>query len=196
MKHCEHILAVNASAFNSTGMVEADINIADVVVAQRKGLEVNPAFRQLITYAVLKCNDKLAVYRRTPKGGENRLHGATSVGFGGHIDAVDMSYDENGLLDIAAVIDTACKREIQEELNLTEVKVLSEHQLSHKIVLDGNDVDKVHVGIVFVIEVDGESVSPAEEQLDWVGFKTYEEILADGSAEAWTVELVQHLQSL
>ncbi|MFS1428463.1 hypothetical protein LMH73_015260 [Vibrio splendidus] len=196
MKHCEHILAVNSSAFTTTGMVESDISIADVVVAQRKGLEIDPSFRQLITYAVLKHGNKLAVYRRTPKGGENRLHGATSVGFGGHIDAVDMSYDENGLLDIAAVIDTACKREIQEELDLTRVNVLSEVQLSHKIVLDGNDVDKVHVGIVFAIEVDSEDVSPAEEQLDWVGFKTYEEILGDASSEAWTIELVKHLQSL
>src|SRR5687768_11211932 len=55
----------------------------------RKEAEVNPAFKQIIPYCVLSCDDKIFVYQRTKKGGDSRLHDLYSIGVGGHINPED-----------------------------------------------------------------------------------------------------------
>ncbi len=53
-------------------------------------LECDEAYKQLITYPLLKCGDRFLFARRTSKGGESRLHGMGLIGFGGHVRAEDI----------------------------------------------------------------------------------------------------------
>lgn len=195
MKHQEHIVAIHASKISHTGdnlqLVVGEITGADIIIGQRAHLEQNPAFRQIIPYTVLRCGDRIAAYRRTPKGGENRLHGMVSIGFGGHIDLADVSFDEKSVIDLTATIKEGAEREIREELNFDDsVTIVNFTTLPEKIVSNMSAVDAVHIGLVTIIDIDSDKVSAAEEQLNFIGFHTVAELEALDPLENWTKGLL------
>ena len=52
-------------------------------------MEEDPSYKQLISYCLLENeNDEILVYQRLSGGGEERLHGQSSVGVGGHMNNV------------------------------------------------------------------------------------------------------------
>lgn len=116
--------------------------------SMKRGLaEEDVRFKQPIPYIVIRRGQELFVYERLKGGGESRLHGKLSLGAGGHMNPLDET------LPFAQVLDTNLKRELDEELDITgevNVKVLG------FINDESNDVSKVHIGILGIIDLNKE----------------------------------------
>ena len=196
MKHQEHIIAVFANIAESvTGLVPNDaITICnkDVVIMQRALLEDDPRYRQLIPYVVVKQGDKYLGYERSTAGGESRLHHLYSVGIGGHVDAADAVYDEQGIFQLSATLRAGMYRELQEELGLGAEDFIAMQTLGY-LVKNITAVDKVHLGIVLVAEVKPELVVESQEDaLNLAGFMAPAQ-LALLPLESWSETVVATL---
>ena len=78
-------------------------------------MEEDPSYKQLISYCLLENeNDEILVYQRLSGGGEERLHGQSSVGVGGHMNNVVGADSINEVLRVNA------QRELNEEVGLSE----------------------------------------------------------------------------
>lgn len=129
----------------------------------RVDCETDTNYRQLIPYVIIKSSDgKILTYNRQAKGskeGEQRLAGAGSIGFGGHIEIDDV--------DPWGPISTVCKnvsRELCEELyhDIEEGGVFTtdSYALTIKGILrsSATEVDKVHLGIILIAALTEDSI--------------------------------------
>jgi predicted NUDIX family phosphoesterase len=154
------------------------------IFLKRKEAESNPAYKQLIPYALLHCRDKVFVYRRGKLLAEKRLLGNYSLGVGGHISVTDP-----GLF--GTTYEDGLKREINEE-------VIIESPYRQRIVAllndDSNDVGKVHFGVVHVLTLDKPLVKPREKSINETNFLSTEELRNKIDAfENWSKICIQHI---
>lgn len=134
-------------------------------VKRRRDMEEDPAYKQLISYCLLE-NEKgeTLVYERLSGGGEDRLHGQSSIGVGGHMNDVMDAQTINEVLRVNA------QRELEEEVGLSTSKTQNMEYIGF-INDDTNEVGEVHLGIVFKIRVDSENVEAKETdtlKIKWV----------------------------
>lgn len=123
--------------------------------------ETDERFRQVIPYVVLREHNRLFSYVRTRRGQEQRLHQMRSIGVGGHINPTDFTtsivpHQE----DPIAALMVAARREIAEEImgfGPSELKWLG------FICSNATDVERVHFGIVYVADVQAESIELSQE---------------------------------
>ncbi|MGJ8663202.1 MAG: hypothetical protein ACSHWU_06100, partial [Marinicella sp.] len=148
----QHIICSTSDVVESNlsgeGFIKTNKNIFDlnhIWVGPRPHLEEDEHFKQIIPYVILSYQGKIAVYQRTKKGGESRLHNLNSIGFGGHMDAFDMVYDPNGDLNLDKTIEQSAQREIDEELVVSDI--VSKTKLGY-IIDNSNPVGRVHIGVV------------------------------------------------
>jgi predicted NUDIX family phosphoesterase len=139
----------------------------DVVWIERKEAEVNPVFKQIIPYIVVRNSKKQ--YLCYPRHGtENRLHGMYSCGIGGHIDEIDAGES------FRETVHKGLMRELSEEIqNFSSAGF----NLSYKGIINEieNAVGLVHLGLVYLAEcVDSYVPIPAEELMG-MEWKTQEE---------------------
>lgn len=120
----------------------------------RPAAEGNPAYKQLIPYVTIMCEDKILCLQRTIAQSEERLHGKISLGVGGHINPVDAADT------LASIISLAMNRELREELWL---ETESSPFLSGLINDDSNSVGSVHLGIHYILPVE---TRPAVRETD------------------------------
>lgn len=204
MKHQRIILAVNSaglpkdysiSGFFSSGTESTLLTMyeAGLWLGPRASLEINPSFKQLIPYIVLRVGNKFVRYHRTLAGGESRLHGRYSIGLGGHIDLSDVSF-ENNSVELEKTLTCASEREVREELG--EVRCL--HKVRLGVIVDNsNEVGKVHIGIVEVWEVENNSWIASEEAIGDVQLVTLCELRAETERlETWSAMLLDELEKL
>jgi predicted NUDIX family phosphoesterase len=124
----------------------------DVVAANgrfepRAAMEVDPAYKQIIPYLVLRDGERYFLMRRTRAGGDARLHDAWSIGVGGHLNPGDVDL-AGGLL-----------REWTEEL---VADFVPEFRLIGLLNDDTTDVGSVHLGAVYLAEARGRPVAIRE----------------------------------
>jgi predicted NUDIX family phosphoesterase len=112
----------------------------------RAAMEQDPEYKQLIPYVVHVYNDAIFAYRRTPAGGESRLHGRRSIGIGGHINNGDGSVP--GLRTYV----TGLHRELREELQFDPTHVL-DHTFVGLLNDDTDDVGSVHLALVHLVHM-------------------------------------------
>jgi predicted NUDIX family phosphoesterase len=55
----------------------------------RPAMEVDPSFKQVIPYLVLRDGERFFLMRRTRAGADARLHDRYSIGVGGHLNPGD-----------------------------------------------------------------------------------------------------------
>lgn len=90
----------------------------------------------------------IASYTRSKAGGESRLFGNRSIGFGGHI--VDKDFP-NGKVTADGIL-AAVRREIMEEVTISEKATY--HYIGMLMVTDSDDpVHLVHAGLVYEIRL-------------------------------------------
>jgi len=143
----------------------------------RQLAEDDPAFKQLIPYAVLFADGRAFRYTRSGKGGESRLHAKQSLGIGGHVSRED-----------AVGPDTLYRNGFTRELT-EEVRI--ETGFRERIVGlvhdDSNPVGAVHLGIVHLVELDEPKVTPIDPALDGGAFVSIAEIRAEfDRLETWS----------
>ena len=131
--------------------------------------EDDPSHKQLIPYCIFKCGDRVMHYTRGKSGGENRLHAKLSVGVGGHINPVDMGEGRKG----AAAYYAAVQRELDEEL---DIQCDYEMRIVGLLNDESNSVGQVHLGVVHLVELESEEVSPNEDALTDLTWATIEEL--------------------
>lgn len=117
---------------------------------ERSGAEVDPAFKQIIPYVVVRDGDRVFLMERSDAGGDPRLHRKASIGVGGHLNPIDAGDDPllGGL-----------HREWREELATAWEP---DFQLVGMLNDDSNPVGSVHLGIVFEVDAAGRAVDVRE----------------------------------
>lgn len=125
------------------------------VIVRRGDAEENENLKQPIPYAVIKRRNEIFVYERLKGAGETRLHNKLSLGVGGHMNQVI------GAESLADVLSENLYREVQEELIIDgQIESIKTIGLIND---DSDDVGKVHLGVLVVIELqDNAQVSVRE----------------------------------
>ena len=155
--------------------------------------ETDERFRQLIPYVVLRQQDQLFSYVRTRRGHEHRLHEMRSLGVGGHVNPSDLPESLAALRDEPIrVLSEAARREIGEEVNgfgSAELKWLG------FICSNATEVERVHLGIVYVADVDADSIELTQEgRMSDAHFAGLDELNRDKSRyEGWSAIVIDHL---
>lgn len=210
MAKLEHILAVDADAVNRAAKyarfkffedgfgLNNCFDPRDVTVMCREKLELDTHYMQVIPYVVLEKDGKVLAYKRTVKGNEERLHDRLSIGLGGHIDMKDICFDQaSGLLAFEQSVSRAAYRELVEEVNFAPNEDNIQSNFFIGLINDRSDeVGCVHVGVVVLIRLKPETLEfrSNEDQLEVVGFKSFDEILEAENAENWSKIVADHLR--
>lgn len=161
--------------------------LSEYEVKRRGDMEEDSTFKQLISYCLLE-NEKgeILVYERLSGGGEERLHGQSSIGVGGHMN------DVMGADSINEVLRVNAQRELEEEVSLAKEDSQNMEYLGF-INDDNNEVGKVHMGIVFKITVNTTDVEAKETdtlRIKWVekgSIESYDDF------ETWSALILQDL---
>lgn len=147
----------------------------------RDAMEIDPAFKQIIPYLVLRDGQRYFLMQRTAAGGDARLHGRYSIGVGGHLNPGD-----GDLLG-------GLRREWDEEL---VADFVPDFRLVALLNDDTTPVGAVHLGAVYVADVDGRSVAIRETDKLTGGFADPAEVarVAD-RLETWSGLAFEFLES-
>jgi predicted NUDIX family phosphoesterase len=176
----DHLGAFEGLAFEPERYIKAFLDPANNLFLPRGAAEEDPTHKQLIPYLVLHHGDRVLCYTRGKAGGEARLHAKMSIGIGGHINDGDTHaahFDE-------AAYFRAVERELHEEL---EIPGPYRQRIAALLNDDGNDVGRVHLGVVHLIEVDSTDIKPREDAIRDLRFITAEELAPQRDRlESWS----------
>ena len=162
---------------------------SNVFFGERRRLEVDETFQQLIPYVlVVDAEHNVLTYRRSKQAGEQRLHGLRALGFGGHVDLQDASKPS---FHLPTTLHNAVGRELKEELGISRAWTFDWRGMvcTHK-----TPVDRVHLGLVAVVEVRTNApraVDPEISDLQWVD---QDDLVDDDSWESWSSLLITALK--
>lgn len=157
-------------------------------VKRRGDMEEDPSYKQLISYCLLENeNDEILVYQRLSGGGEERLHGQSSVGVGGHMNNVVDADSINEVLRVNA------QRELNEEVGLSEDRSQNMEYIGF-INDDTNAVGKVHIGVVFKIKVKSSDVEVRETDTLKINWVSQDEINDLNHFESWSALILKDLK--
>ena len=143
--------------------------------------EIDPSWKQLIPYLLLRDGERIFLMRRSKAGGDERLHDRYSIGVGGHINPQD-----GGVLG-------GLRREWAEEIeadfepDFVPIGLLND---------DDNDVGAVHLGLVYVADAAGRPVEIREKhKLEGVFASSDDVAAVEEKLETWSALLFQYLRS-
>jgi predicted NUDIX family phosphoesterase len=170
-------------------------------IEDRATCETDPTLQQVIPYIVLvdRKTNRVLTYRRGQGGGENRLHGLYSIGFGGHI--------EMGALTLMQAVYQTASKEVMVQATVDLADQLKDHLVETEtstlrfppyrllyaklLELDGHRVceaDTVHVGVVCVLEVNANDFKTFEEgtilHAEWRSMPWLQSVAEDDSSNA------------
>lgn len=195
----EHVMVVPTSLFHEIGYFQGFCAETEKYLSQlldpavtsylpRNEMEEDPSFKQLIPYCIFRHTDEQGVqrvfqYTRGAGQGEARLHNRRSIGIGGHVSTLDSNSSEP--------YREGMRRELDEEVDIQTEYTESCVGLIND---DENEVGKVHLGIVHILDVQTVDVEPREEDIANAGFETVSEIMNDiESFETWSKICLQAL---
>lgn len=152
------------------------LDAAHLSFRPRGDCETDPTWLQLIPYIVLQHHDQIFYYTRGSKGGEKRLHALKSIGIGGHINPVDT--------EAADPYRAGMARELAEEIHVG----CAFNDCVLGLVYDpSTSVGSVHLGVVHVLTLDNEDVTPRELSIAECGFAKIAELRKDAAQfETWS----------
>lgn len=164
--------------FRAAGEVDYEQRIIQNFKYMRRGdVEQDPNLKQPIAYCAIvnPSLKKVFVYQRSSKDHEyteKRLQGKYSCGIGGHIEKIDINNNENPIY-------SSLKREaLKEEVKFVGYKgdPVKNIKILGYINYDGDDVGKVHFGMLYLIETDSLKVKPLDSEVAHGEFKTINEL--------------------
>lgn len=144
--------------------------------------ELDPTYRQVIPYVVLRHNDKIFCTHRLSGGGEARLAGRYSIGTGGHITRGERIMD-------------GMRRELEEEVGVTENEYIG-YELKGFINQTDTPVNSVHLGCVFEMRLRTEDIQCLEKEKlkgEWIDVKALRDLRDKGALESWSVIVANNL---
>jgi predicted NUDIX family phosphoesterase len=156
----------------------------------RPEAETNPAYKQIIPYALIAFEKTVLHYVRGKKAGEQRLVAKGSIGIGGHMNEADESLfamDEEAYRG-------GVEREVNEEIN---IDASFEDRIVALLNDDSTEVGRVHLGIVHIFKLKEPKVQKREAMITGLTFLTKQELMARReSLETWSQICVDALDKL
>ena len=197
----ENVLVVRRSLFDQVGSfqginfeshkyLDAFLSRGNNFFLPRPEAENNPAYKQIIPYALIAFGNSVVYYVRGKKAGEQRLVAKGSIGIGGHMNEGDES--------LFALDEQAYRVGVEREVN-EEIKIHT--QFDDRIVAllndDTTDVGRVHLGVVHVFTLAEPKVEKREAMITGLTFLTKEELVARReSLETWSQICLDSLDQL
>ena len=197
----ENVLVVRRSLFDQLGSfqglnfeshkyLDAFLSRGNNFFLPRPEAENNPAYKQIIPYALIAFGNSVVYYVRGKKAGEQRLVAKGSIGIGGHMNEGDES--------LFALDEQAYRVGVEREVN-EEIKIHT--QFDDRIVAllndDTTDVGRVHLGVVHVFTLAEPKVEKREAMITGLTFLTKEELVARReSLETWSQICLDSLDQL
>lgn len=129
--------------------------------------EKNPNFKQIIPSIILKYvknwESTYFLHKQSSKISEKRLANMYPLFLGGHVEEIDwMIWDKN-------LIENATNRELEEEAVIWS-NILKKEFKWIIYIEDENIVNHMHIWLVWIYTIDGETVEMNEDKLEKVGF--------------------------
>jgi len=197
----ENVLVIRRSLFDELGSfqglnfgpekyLKAILSRGSNFFIPRPEAETNPAYKQIIPYALIAFEKTVLHYVRGKKAGEQRLVAKGSIGIGGHMNETDESLfamDEEAYR-------AGVEREVNEEIN---IDTSFEDRIVALLNDDSTEVGLVHLGIVHIFKLKEPKVQKREAMITSLGFLTREELMARrGSLETWSQICLDSLERL
>jgi predicted NUDIX family phosphoesterase len=187
----ENVLVIRRELFDQMGSfqglnlepqtyLDAMLSRGNNFFLPRPEAEKNPVYKQIIPYALIAFENKLAYYVRGKKAGEQRLVAKGSIGIGGHMNESDES--------LFAMDEQAYRAGVEREVN-EEIKIDTEFEDRIVALLndDTTEVGRVHLGIVHVFKLAEPKVEKREAMITGLTFLTKEELLVRRETmETWS----------
>src|SRR6266487_2292795 len=197
----ENVLVVRRSLFDLLGSfqglnfetgkyLDAFLSRGNNFFCSRPEAENNPAYKQIIPYALIAFENKVAYYLRGKKAGEQRLVAKGSIGIGGHMNETDES--------LFALDEQAYRVGVEREVN-EEIKIDSpfEGRIVALLNDDTTEVGRVHLGIIHVFKLAEPKVQKREAMITELTFLPREELLARRETmETWSQICLDSLERL
>jgi predicted NUDIX family phosphoesterase len=197
----ENVLVVRRSLFDQLGSfqglnfepqkyLDAFLSRGNNFFLPRSEAEINPAYKQIIPYALIAFENKMAYYVRGKKAGEQRLVAKGSIGIGGHMNETDES--------LFALDEAAYRAGVEREVN-EEIKIDS--PFDDRIVAllndDTTEVGRVHLGVVHIFKPAEPKIEKREAMITGLTFLRKEELLARRETmETWSQICLDSLERL
>jgi predicted NUDIX family phosphoesterase len=156
----------------------------------RPKAENDPAYKQIIPYALIAFEETVLHYVRGKKAGEQRLVAKGSIGIGGHMNETDES--------LFALDEQAYRAGVEREVN-EEIKIDTpfEDRIVALLNDDSTEVGRVHLGIVHIFKLKEPNVQKREAMITGLTFLTKEELMARReSLETWSQICLNSLERL
>src|SRR5213596_497352 len=197
----ENVLVVRRSLFDQLGSfqglnfepqkyLDAFLSRGNNFFLPRSEAEINPAYKQIIPYALIAFENAMAYYVRGKKAGEQRLVAKGSIGIGGHMNETDES--------LFALDEAAYRAGVEREVN-EEIKIESPYDDRIVALLndDTTEVGRVHLGIIHVFKLAEPKVQKREAMITELTFLPREELLARRETmETWSQICLDSLERL
>ncbi len=197
----ENVLVVRRSLFDQLGSfqglnfelrkyLDAFLSRGNNFFLPRPEAEINPAYKQIIPYALIAFENKMAYYVRGKKAGEQRLVAKGSIGIGGHMNETDES--------LFALDEAAYRAGVEREVN-EEIKIDSpfEDRIVALLNDDTTEVGRVHLGIVHIFKLAEPKIEKREAMITGLTFLRKEELLAcRETMETWSQICLDSLERL
>jgi predicted NUDIX family phosphoesterase len=197
----ENVLVIRRSLFDELGSfhglnfepekyLKAILSRGSNFFIPRPEAETNPAYKQIIPYALIAFEKTVLHYVRGKKAGEQRLVAKGSIGIGGHMNEADES--------LFAMDEEAYRAGVEREVN-EEIKIDTpfEDRIVALLNDDSTEVGRVHLGIVHIFKLKEPNVQKREAMITGLAFLTKEELMARReSLETWSQICVEALDKL
>jgi|SRR5690606_29440038 len=148
----------------------------------RSVMETNETYKQIIPYLVFEHNHRYFLMQRQSHASESRLQNKLTLGIGGHIRKEDMT--ENSLFAWAT-------REFHEEVDYTGNLTVKPLGIIND---DSNDVGKVHIGFVFLLNGNFDTITVKSELKSGSLVSLDQCIEQKECMESWSQFIVDFLQ--
>lgn len=191
--HDEHILVVkrehlfrNIHAWH--GLEEVDFEKYLQIITEKKEflprslMETDFNYKQIIPYLVYTHNNKFFLMQRKSTASENRLANKLTLGIGGHIRQEDMT--DSSLFSWAL-------REFHEEVHYEGNIAVKPLGILND---DSNDVGKVHIGFVLLLQGDSANISVKSELKSGTLLSLSECVAQRENMESWSQFVIDFLQ--
>ena len=197
----ENVLVIRRSLFDELGSfqglsfepekyLKAILSRGSNFFIPRREAENDPAYKQIIPYALMSFEKRVLHYVRGKKAGEQRLVAKGSIGIGGHMNETDES--------LFAMDEQAYRAGVEREVN-EEIKIDTpfEDRIVALLNDDSTEVGRVHLGIVHIFKLKEPNVQKREAMITGLTFLTKEELMARRqSLESWSQICLDSLERL
>lgn len=197
----ENVLVIRRSLFDELGSfqglnfepekyLKAILSRGSNFFIPRPEAETNPAYKQIIPYALIAFEKTVLHYVRGKRVGEQRLVAKGSIGIGGHMNETDES--------LFVMDEQAYRAGVEREVN-EEIKIDTpfEDRIVALLNDDSTEVGRVHLGIVHIFKLKEPKVQKREAMITGLTFLTKEELMARReSLESWSQICLDSLERL